>query len=405
MKRLAFFFLLICLIFAAVVYFIAIPKTENKIQTALKDIGFSQTGNVDVKFSLHGAYVAKINLDDDGFNYLEGLKTDIFWPSFIFNSTLENLTIDKIQIISGSSPYKNLMRLKHRLTPRKINAINLEKLKIKKIIWNTPLAKSAIRFEAKALLEKESDNNRKKISFSIKTTQHELAFQSQWQGWISSDDKLKLDGRFEGIKVNLPSLRINRGAGWVAYDGQGDSDDFSGEIEAGSGALFNFPLKNIAATIGQNQDMHPLLFRAEAAGLEGVRLSADVNISQNTNKQNMQANLQIDDFNDFLLFLKEKKLIQNAPIVDSDRTHINLIFLPERRFAEGPLPFQASVVRQNKAALDGTLLLYPKTLNVRGTLNSNNEFIDILKSITPLKDSQINDNVIRIDENFQSILP
>ncbi len=403
MKRLVFFLITTCFVFIALTYFVAIPKAKDKIQTTLQSIGFSKAEATNIDFSLKGASIEKINFGTGGFNYIEGLKAEIFWPTFLINPTLDTLTIDKIQIISGSNPYKNLMRLRYRLTPSKINTIDLKKLSINKIIWDVPLAKSAIRFEANAQIEQEDIN--KKIIFSVKTIQHELAFESQWQGFINADNHFKLDGTFERLKINFAPLRINRGVGWVSYSNTQGEDNFSGEIEAGSGSLFKVPLKNIAATIGQNKDTHPLLFRAEAAGIEDVRLSADVTISQHTNKQNMQANLNIENLRDFVSFLEEKELIQNTPIVGNDKTKVNLIFLPERKFANGPLPFQASVTRQNKAELDGTLLLYPDTYDMRGTLNSNNEFIDILRSMTSLKDSQVNDNVIRIDENLRSFLP
>jgi hypothetical protein len=197
---------------------------------------------------------------------------------------------------------------------------------------------------------------------------------------------------------------LHRSTGWFSYKNENDGTELSGQLDAGSGSILNLPAKNISFILGKNEQFYPVIIRAYAAGIEDVRMSSDIQLSKDTVYQNGQIKVTIPNFQKFLDYLKSQKIIDISPIATSEQVDMSISLMPKRRFAGGPLPFRVKITQALEPELEGTLLIYPDTLDVRGSMKTNDDFIGIIKSLTPVNDNQIKENIIHLDTNLKPLI-
>jgi hypothetical protein len=402
MKRFFLFFLLFTLALAGLIYFVALPKAKTHIESLLKDSGFSYAQASEVHFRPTGLIIRSINIDAEGFSRINNLKANIYWPTYFYKKRIDSLIIDQINIISGESNLSSIPFLKRKLDLDDLDKHQIKKLSINQISWDFPLFNYAIRVEA--VVNVTTNEQEKNISIDLNANQHELSFSSKWEGKIASNGDSFIDSTIDDFQLNLPSFNLHRSNGWLSYKKEKGETKLSGQIEAGSGSILGLPTKNISFIIGKNEEFYPLIIRAYAAGMEDVRLSSDIQLAKDTIHQNGQMQLSIPNFQKFLDFLKLQKLIEEAPITSSEPLNITISLMPKRRFADGPLPFKIKIMQSADSELDGTLLIYPDTLAVRGTLTTNDDFIGVIKSLTTIKDSQIKEKIIHLDTNLKELM-
>lgn len=402
MKRFFLFLLLFILALAALIFFIALPKAKMHIENALKDAGFTYAQASEVHFKPTGMVVENINIDADGFSKITNLKANIFWPTYFFEKEIDSLNIQYVNIISSDSSLNDFPSLKRKLNLKQLDKHQIQKVSVNHISWDFPLYNYAIRVEGN--LDISRDSQGKKISMNIDARQHELTFSTKWKGRVNDNGDHFLNSTIEGFQLNLPSLSLHRSTGWFSYKNENDTTDLSGQLDAGSGAIFNLPAKNISFILGKNDQFYPVIIRAYAAGIENVRMSSDIQLSKETIYQNGQIKVTIPNFQKFLDYLKSQKIINISPIATSEQVDMSIALMPKRRFAGGPLPFKVKITRALNPELEGTLLIYPDTLDVRGSMKTNDDFIGIIKSLTPVNDNQIKENIIHLDTNLKPLI-
>ncbi len=74
-------------------------------------------------------------------------------------------------------------------------------------------------------------------------------------------------------------------------------------------------------------------------------------------------------------------------------------YMPEKRFAGGPLPFDVTLNED----LSGAVLIYPDSLDVRGTINAEQNTIGYLKHLFSIPEENMAENVIRLDSNLKKL--
>jgi hypothetical protein len=403
MKKILIIFTFCCALIVGAVFVIALPKTEQTIQSTLQDIGFKNVTIGHASFNLTGINFNNIQLDKDGFSVISNLNATIFWPKFFLSSKITSITIEEVRL--------SMVPRDLRYAIKKFNASSLlasaKNITINKIILDLAAPNHALQFNG-ALSIQETSDNKKSITAQLSAKQHELAFNSKWAGKIDAkSNTIEIDGDFEELKINASPLNLNRGNGWLSYSSQNGNSIVSAQFDAGNGKILGIPTKNINIILGQDPDGYPVLFRANAAGIENVQLTGDFLYTTGITNRMFNATLDIPRTDQFFEYLKVQNIIPNTTKkLTGDVTTINtlLVYTPEKRFAGGPLPFDVSIQTDLKDQLTGTFLIYPDSFDIRGTTETSKPILDILNAVFTIPEENVVDNVIRLDGNIKSLV-
>ncbi len=401
MKR---FFIIFCFFVSLLtisIFLIVIPRAEKIIISNLEEIGFKNISFSQTKPTFTGLKISSVQLDKDGFNSAENIKVNIYWPTYFLKPTTKNIIIDDLKISAVPSELKDILKILNNAN--NISGILAQNIIIHKITYDLALDTKALRFEGRLML-KENDEQSHILRAVFDGVQHELAFQSIWSGKINySNRNLTIDGTFENVKVNLPPTQINRGAGWFSYISNAEENELGMQITAGSGKFFDIPLQNLNFTLGRDDNGYPLLFRSNIIGIEDSKFMADFYYANQAANRKFRSELSIPNQNDFMKILEINRVITKTPNFDQEppsSVNAEIYYVAEKRFAGGPLPFDITF-NQN---MNGTILIYPDSLDVRGTIEGDENTINYLDALIGIPEENISNNVIRLDSNIKSLI-
>lgn len=403
MKKILFTLILLIAFSIGTIHFFALPKAKQQLSDHFQNIGLGTSQIDSATININGLYVKEILFDKDGFNHIKGLSAEIFWPSYIFKKDIKSVTIKKVQISNVVDTPQDILRSARRISATQLYNLPIEQVTIDNIILDTSTPRGAIRINAKTTLCKSSDGTEIKTTISGK--QHQVSFSSNWKALIQNTTDINIEGTIDQLSINYAPLNLHRGTAWVSYNTQKDDTSLSAQLDSGNGKIFNIPAKNINLTIGKKDNYYPILFRAEASGINGVNLNTDIHYSQNTAEQIFDLNLNIDRLSDFVTYLKERELLKR-PIdnLNNKKTKLTIKYLADKRFADGPLPFDLNLSQDSEKKLEGTFLIYPASLDLRGTANSEDDFRKLLLSFFDIPKENITDDTIRVESNLKSLL-
>ncbi|HPD82656.1 MAG TPA: hypothetical protein PLK85_02465 [Alphaproteobacteria bacterium] len=382
------------------IYFYALPKAEQKILDGLASLGINNAKIEGTSIHLTGLKIDKIILDQDGFDEIKNLNANIYWPDFIRTKNIDKIVIEESSLSMTAPELRQSFIKLGKFDWSTLTRLSVDALIIHNVTLNLSASTKALRFTGNFKLRKQNDFS--VFSSQIKAAQYDLGFKSQWQGKVTkNNDSVTLEALFEEVKANNKLIEMNRGDGWLSYIRKNNTSEISGQVEAGSGKIFKVPAKNISLVLGHENEGYPILFRAEAAGNEGTILTADYMYAHDVQKRDFKAALKIGNLENFLQTLKQENLIaEETSLPQLDTLETNVKFVPEKRFSGGPIPFD--VVAQN--GLNGTFLIYPDSFDVRGSLETEPDFLKFVKNLFPIPDENIVDDVIRIDGNLESLI-
>lgn len=404
MKKTLLFLILFSALSFSAIQFIALPKAKNSIQNYLTSVGFKNAKINNIQFMINGINIPKITLDKENFNTASNIKAEIFWPSYLLNSKIKSIDVETLKISSVINNSKDVFAYKYIFNTAKINNLASQNIKIKKITWDIATPKSALRLEGDLTLKQT--NNTKEIIGSLNAAQHELTLTSKWSGIIKSDGTFSVEGIYNGLGINTNALKLNRGTGWVTLNDQSKTKDIAAQLDAGSGNLFGVPIKNISFILSQDNESYPVSLRANAAGIDNVNLYGDFKVSPDIQKQSFDLALEMHNPNQFIHYLKQENVLKNNTIpkeYSKEETNIILAYKPENRFADGPFPFSLHVQQSSKNVLNGTFLIYPNNLDVRGTAQGEKDILSLLQTLFSIDEKNITDENIRFDENIKNL--
>ena len=407
MKKILFIFFLLIAILLGTAYFFALPKAEKALTTTLQDIGFSTVDISRIKITPTGFVIPKVKLDEEGFSYIENLNAELFWPTYITKGEIDFVTVDKLIISTITESPKDILLFEHKMDFSGLAKTSIANLKVDNLVWDTKTPQGALRFTGMAVMT-SNDGSGKLVKAMLATNQHQLSFDSQWSGTLSPQGDIDIQANISALRVNYGPVSISRGNGWMAYAHIGEDIKISGQIEAGRGEIFNVPANNINLLIGEGDGYVPVLFRATASGIDDVRLMTDLHWSKTETKEAFSSVLEIGNLSNFLGYLKEKNLIDNIDTQkyqDFDNADIIFTYMADKRFADGPLPFEAKIKDDSGDTLEGTFLIYPETLDIRGTAKTDERYLSLIKNLLSLSEDHIIDDTIRLDGNLYSLIP
>lgn len=403
MKKLIFILVVLITLSIGITVFFALPQAKKQITTQLKNIGFPDAVIKKASLSLDGIHINEISLDQDGFNSIIGLSAEIFWPTYIFKKQIKSITIEHIKLSSVLDTPKDAIGISKNIEFSKLSDLPIHLINIKNITWDSATPKGAIRLQADTLIE--NNDGESNITTTISATQHQLSFSSQWKVKIKTPQEINIEGSIDQLSINYAPLNLHRGTAWLSYQRDNDEIALSAQLDGGNGKIFDVPAKNINLTIGKKNDYYPILFRAQASGIENVNFNADIHYADKIENQIFDLTLDIKNIVDFFTYLKQLNLINTSlEGFENKKTTILLNYLADKRFADGPIPFDLSIDQLDSNKVDGTFLIYPDSLDLRGTATSDPAFRNLLKSLFEISDDNITDDVIRIESNVKSWL-
>lgn len=381
---------------AGFIFIIALPRAEKNVEIILTDFGFETADVKKSQFTLTGMTFDLIQLDEEGFSTIKNLKVTLFWPTYFMTRSIDKIEIESLEISALPREFKNFININFGTPPADF-------INIQNITLDIAIADKALHFKGALNISKQ-EGGQYNIVGNMNAAQPEISFDGKISGALDTQTpKFNLDGEIEEFNITSTPLTINRGNGWLSYQSN-TQKNISAQMDAGSGSVFNIPAKNLSLIIGQTGLTYPILFRANAAGMDGVKLTSDLIYAADHAQRNFDATLQIENMDKFLEGLKLQNVIAQKPNTDIKKLESRFVYVPEKRFAGGPLPFDLSINTKLLGDLNGTFLIYPDSLDMRGTASGSGEVMNLLQTLFPIPDKNMNGNTMRLDGNLKSLL-
>jgi len=390
MRRFLLSLITLILLIIAGLYLIVLPTVKKDITHTLESNGFKNIQISKTQFSTSGLNIDKIESDTLGVN---NIKLHLFWPTYIFDKKITNIDVEEIFINTNINPTdqntiprfkRNLASLNIPTIPDgRIDALNIRLSEEKNITGN---------------LEKKQNT----IKGQFQADNQALSFQSQWS--LEQGETFKFYTDIQNLNVKNDYLSINRGQGWLSYEVDNNSK-INAQLESGSGSLLGAPLNNINALIGKDTENHTLLFRANASGTPGITLKTDAEWGDDFDVSLLKTYLSFPSIKTLNTYLLNNKLINTSlsSTINTPSEELTIEYLPERRFAGGPYPVEIKSRAGDKNNLSANILIYPKSYDIRGTLNGSIDFIEFMDGIIPIQKQKISSDTIRLEGNLVDI--
>ena len=402
MKKFLLFIVLIFIGLFAFMKFVTIPRAEHKIISLLEETGFDVVSTKEIAFTLNGLIIKQVFLDKDEFNNAENIDVFITWPSYLIGGDIGKITIETLQLSLVMNRPKDILSLKTYVTHDVLKKISSHHIDIKNLILDVALPQKALRFTGNVEVIKDIDRKGQNlIKANLNPSQHDLSFNSQWRVEVNKDDFL-MEAVFESLSAHSAIANLKRGSGFLTIAG-GTDNVVTMQIDAGSGQILDLPLRDVSFILNQTNRDYPATLRAKAANLENINLYGDFVFSNIAENQQFDLVAEIENPTEFVKAIKNTKTSNFS--IPQNPLRIATRYQAKDRFANGPLPFALNVQNQetNDNELNGTFLIYPDSLDVRGAAQGDQSAINFLGMLFNIDQSRIGDDSIRFDENLKNL--
>ncbi len=374
---------------------IQIPAlAKNRLAQTLADAGFrnAQIGAVSVRPS--SIVAENIKLDEYGFDEIKALSADINWPAFLFTGKINGLTIQGVKLGRDSD---NIGSGSRQLAGTLLNLPDY-RIILSGLTLDITTDFGEIRLQADAQVNSDNNPAERDIKARVTAEQYQLGFDSSWQGVLKNNGQLDLTASVEGGRLNAGPLRISRFNGWVGASVAEGKYEWQSQMEAGSASFMDVPLQNITLVNEYKNGLGNGIIRSGVSGMPDVLFTGD--FSRAKEESFFTAILSGKNLGNFLDYIEEatgrKKVIRDA-FVEAGPFQLITKFEAEKRFVGGPLPFSVSLTTDGKTSVDGNLLFYPDTLDLRGSLEADDEMAQAMQEYFKIPPENMRQNFIRLD--------
>ncbi len=378
-----------------IVLLVQIPSlAKSRLTQSLADAGFknAEIGTISIRPSM--VVAEDVKLDQYGFDGIKALGADINWFSFLLGGKIGGLTIEGVALGRDATNIGPGMR---QLVSTLLN-LPYYRIRIADFTLDITTDFGEIRFTGDALVNTDNNPAERDIKINLKAEQYQLAFESLWQGALKNNGELDITASVEGGRLNAGPLRISRFNGWIGASASAGNYEWQSQMEAGAATFMDVPLQKLSMVNEYKNGSTSGLFRSGISGLNDVRFTAD--LIKTDGGDNFTAILSGKNLGDFLDYIEEatgrKKVIQDD-LLDAGAFSLVTKFEPEKRFVGGPLPFSVDLTTDNKNTVNGNLLFYPDTLDVRGSLETAPDMARALQSYFKIPAENMKQNFIRLD--------
>jgi hypothetical protein len=392
--------------FTLLTWTVAEKNAQRQISDIISYTGLSAASIDTISFGPFKTKAEGIALDNKAIDTIESIETGKGWFSFFSRSDNVDITINKPDIYRHVAHGNALLPALLAIQPHLLTGLPNGHLKINdgRINLSTPLGDFQFLFDI--IINPTKDDGKRTVIATLESHQNTLDFVSEWNGQIDQNGLLLIDTTIPEIKATIASFRLLRGNGWLSLSNAGRYPAISGQIESGAANLGTFPLQdfNLAVNIA-HQDIS-LIARSQPNGVSEGSLSLDVGLTEDT--QHAMLTLSAADPGDLINYV-EKALGRPLPTLSSTLTKksdvmLQLAYQPSKRFASGPYPFDISAMLEHISIVQGAFLIYPDTLDMRGSSQISRAYIQALQNDLKIPGKLINGDHIRIEGSLSSLL-
>lgn len=388
MRRFLLRFTLITLLLGCAFYFFGLPAVTDKLQDSLRTTGLKHANIIEPRYDFSGASIAKITLDKEGFSHAETVRLDFSWLDIIFDDKVQAVTIEKLKLSTLSKDVKAVLYLFHESAPALLAEQDVPVITIKNLTWDI-LHKNVIYTVGGTL--QNSKNAPRDFVADIFSHQKTLNFDATLSLSLQEPSGLKANATIKNVFFRQNDFIINRGFGWLSFSFQ-ETPELYVDLEAPSGTLKTHPFNQFKLVVSpEDTETHLLSIRLSQDMLNQFRLSHDMSIDTMLALKEQTTTLHIEETQDF-----------DNPWQDTKTT---LTYMQERRFANGPYPYEFSFSRLDEPQASGTLLLYPETGDLRGSLTGEPPALQLFSNLFAQNDAENVTDTLRIESNVQYLLP
>lgn len=382
--------------------YFGLPKyAQNHVKKELSNLGYKKTTIGKTNIGLNTATFRDITLKKG-----QTIKKIIISGtplSFIGLSDIKLIEVYGLNIESPSAPL--LTNLKENEGIFFKGLLPAKKIRIKDSVVHFPLAEHKITIAIAGALT-HNNINKTKIEGNISSLDTMLSFNTALEGHFDNKGNGAVDITVNTLNLNHKLTSLHRATGWINFSqSENKAPKISGQIDAGSGDILSVPAKNINVVLGEENKNDVLILRAQAAGVEGTDLLTDISYGGSNSDLNMQTTLNLEDTNAFINYLENlKKPSKTIPsFKNMGKANITINYLPERRFIDGPLPFDLTAKSGNKEIMNGTFLIYPKDMEIRGNAQTNKEYTNDIKRLFSISEEKISGETLRLDGSLSGL--
>ncbi len=397
--------MIIALLFLAVTgyaVFSFIPSVaKTRVESMLNEAGFRHVKIDNLSVSPMGFEAKDIALDEFGFDKINTLAAKVNWPAFLMTGKSPNVLDIRGMSISRKSDTLSygIRGIAENLTKIEDFTLTLSDLTLD---VSTPFGD--IRAVLNAIIQPvEKDTHEIKATFVA--NQYQLGFTSDWQGKLQKGGKLDLAGNFTEGRMNLGPLRLSRSNGWLALSMTETGYSVQNQFEAGAATFMDVPLQSLSIVNDLSSEKSNSIVRAGISGMPDILFTADY--IRNLEDQSLTAILKGKNLGGFLDFIEEQTKTQKSiseELLALRDFQITGQFQPDKRFVGGPLPFGIVMTSVDEKIMDGNILIYPDTFEVRGSLETTEEMAQALQSYFKIPSEQVKQNFIRLDGDAKKLL-
>jgi hypothetical protein len=158
------------------------------------------------------------------------------------------------------------------------------------------------------------------------------------------------------------------------------------------------PLQEISLVNDSGNTKDDVLVRSGISGMPDILFTADM--SRTDKNQSFVATLKGDNLGGFLDYIdqvtKADKKIDER-LLSLREFRLTGSFQPDKRFVGGPMPFGVALEADGDTLLNGNVLFYPDTFDVRGSLETKDNIAPALQDYFKIPSANIVQNFIRLD--------
>ncbi len=380
-------FFILCLALGGFIFGIALPNINSQIIKTLERAGLQNIETQDLAFSRTGFTYKEIKTSHLA---IHTLQATLSWPTYLFNRKIDSITVEKVSF------------KKEQITQNFILKQNLDTIQADiKALPELNIPKFILPLTPNTSIQTSLKKNNEGVFGTLKTDFPNLKLSGKWSVLWDEEDNITMDWDAQNINITHNLLSLNRGSGWAEILLK-DSTHINLQLESGSGSFLQAPLNNIRFVVGNQNTDHHLIFRSTASGMPDVNLSADVAWAENFKLKSGIATLTMQSLQSFLTYLKDNNLFDNKQdnLDQFKNIEISISYLLERRFVNGPHPFEILITSDKKEILSGNFLIYPNSFEIRGTLNGDPSILSLMMQIIPLQHERLDKNNIRLDDHL-----
>jgi hypothetical protein len=400
LKSIAFAAFILAVCFTAS-FVITIPETaKNIIAEKLAESGFRNVTIGDVSLMASAIHASDIRLDTNGFDTIQSLTAKISWPSFLLTKSVKTIEINDLVLTREGKDFRYVMQ------QAVSNLLKLPETRtvLKNATFDVSTAFGELRFILDATIDKPKDETTQVIQARLRAEQFQLAFDSNWTGIVTKDNKISLTSEFVDGKLRFGPLNVTRYNGWVGVETGAQSLSLQTQIDAGGASLFDVPLQQVSLIMDIGTNTQTLMFRAAMAGMPDTILSADMIMSRDN--QDAQIVLKGDDLGAVLFQAEQARKSQkrlNDHLKEAGSFVLTSRYQPESRFTGGPLPFLLELTTNGQKQLSGNYLFYFGEMDVRGSIETDKKMLNALREHFDIDPKLIDGNFIRLDGSVKDM--